>query len=319
MMQGNKPQHHRTEAATTPLDLEAYRSVIHLDEPFEPPPPDSIDEAERTEFVDALLAYLQAEPHSLKFHGSPSSYGEKRRLLRAMLTVRQPDPLPNGFHHQFDQLLQREVYEQGLTDAAKLVRVAQGWPQSTYTAASQSVLWRGDITRLIVDAIVNAANAQLLGCFQPFHACIDNAIHSAAGPRLREDCQAIMQRQDGLEGTGWAKVTRAYNLPAKYVLHTVGPIIPPGSQRVLPEQEEQLAACYRSCLELARRVPAIRSVAFCCISTGVFGFPQVPAARIALSTVADWLASHPDALDLVVFNVFRSDDEEIYQTVLRGI
>jgi O-acetyl-ADP-ribose deacetylase (regulator of RNase III) len=199
-----------------------------------------------------------------------------------------------------------------------LPRVAQAFPGSSYGAGNQCALWRGDITTLRVDAIVNAANAKMLGCFQPFHTCIDNAIHSAAGPRLREDCHAIMQRQGCPEGTGWAKLTRAYNLPARYILHTVGPIVVKGENRVLPEHEQQLSDCYHSCLELAKRVSAIRSIAFCCISTGVFGFPQGLAARIALQTVEGWLSGNPNSLDLAVFNVFGEDDFEIYERLLKG-
>ena len=304
---------------------------MHLDEPFEPPNPALDAAAERVAMVDELLAHLQAEMASVDVNTAPSfydasshdasshdasSYEEKRRMLRALLTMRGPDPLPAWFHGQMDRVLQYEAFERGLTDAASLPRVAQAMPESVYSAASHCAVWRGDITTLKVDAIVNAANAPMLGCFQPFHACIDNVIHSAAGPRVREDCHDIVQRQCGTEGTGRAKVTRAYNLPAKYILHTVGPIV--GHGHVLPAHEGQLAACYRSCLDLALRVSAIRSVAFCCISTGVFGFPQKPAARIALRTVDQWLARHPGALDLVVFNVFRADDLEIYERLLCG-
>ena len=176
---------------------------------------------------------------------------------------------------------------------------------------------RGDITSEQVDAVVNAANSALLGCFQPFHACIDNAIHSAAGPRVREDCHAIMQLQGAPEETGRAKITRAYNLPARYILHTVGPIFSAKGNRGLVEQELQLSDCYRSCLELALRVPGIRSVAFCCISTGVFGFPGEPAGQVALRSVEDFLKRHPDVLDLVVFNVFSDEDFQIYKRLLK--
>jgi len=239
-------------------------------------------------------------------------------MLRALLTVRGPNPLPSWFHVQLDRLLQREAFERGFTDAASLPGISEAFPGSSYAAAARCALWRGDITTLCVDAIVNAANPKMLGCFQPFHACIDNAIHSAAGPRIREDCHAIMQRQGCPEGTGWAKVTRAYNLPSKYILHTVGPIMVSGERNVSPEQEQQLSSCYRSCLGLACRVSAIRSLAFCSISTGVYGFPREAAARIALRTVNQWLANHPGSLDLIVFNVFRHDDLEIYERLLNG-
>ena len=147
------------------------------------------------------------------------------------------------------------------------------------------ILWQGDITRLDADAIVNAANSQLLGCFRPGHNCIDNVIHSAAGLQLREECAEIMRRQGHEEPTGQAKITGGYNLPAKYVLHTVGPII---MERVTEEDCELLASCYRSCLKLAEE-NSLKSVAFCCISTGVFRFPKEEAARIAVSTVRESL------------------------------
>jgi O-acetyl-ADP-ribose deacetylase (regulator of RNase III) len=174
-------------------------------------------------------------------------------------------------------------------------------------------LWRGDITQLKTDAIVNAANSALLGCFQPFHACIDNAIHAAAGPRLRADCHALMTLQGHEEPTAHAKVTRGYHLPARFVVHTVGPIFDatqPGRMSAL------LAQSYQACLDLAAQVEPIRSIAFPCISTGVFGFPAPPAAHIAVDTVRTWLREHPGRFDQVVFNVFSQKDEALYREVL---
>ena len=175
------------------------------------------------------------------------------------------------------------------------------------SAGTPMKVWRGDITRLAVDAIVNAANAELLGCFRPGHACIDNAIHSAAGPRLREDCARIMEIQGHPETSGTAKITRAYHLPSRFVLHTVGPIVAGG--RVGPDDERTLVACYGSCLELAAATPSIRSFAFCAISTGVFGYPKDRAADVAVRTVSRWLRERPKTFDLVVFCVFSEADE----------
>ncbi len=303
-----------------PLDLEEYRSAIHLDEPFNAPEPAPASEKARADLVDELLANLETdgtlERSGIRLEAFPSSYTEKRRLFKALLTVRDPDPLPDWFHAQMDRLLQYEKGQHTITEATSLPRVSQMFPGSTYGSAELCALWQGDITTLGVDAIVNAANAQMLGCFQPFHTCIDNIIHSAAGPRLREDCAAIMQIQGNLEGTGWAKITRSYNLPSKYVLHTVGPIIPRGQAQISNEQENQLSTSYRACLELAGRVADVRSLAFCCISTGVFGFSQEPAARIGLQTVHRWLSENPTALDLVVFNVFTQVVLEIYTQLL---
>jgi O-acetyl-ADP-ribose deacetylase (regulator of RNase III) len=299
-----------------PLPFDAYRSEIHLDEPFKVLPALE-SQAERATLLDKLLAQLQSDGTlaSSRFHSRsiPSTYVEKRRLLQALLTIRAANPLPNWFHAQLDQLWQYEKSQRLITDANDLPRVAQAFPRSKYTAAAQSVLWQGDITTLKVDAIVNAANDQMRGCFQPFHACIDNVLHTAAGPRLRDDCATIMKLQGHPEGTGWAKITRGYNLPAKYVLHTVGPIIPTGQTKVAAQQANQLADSYRACLNLASQIPGIHSLAFCCISTGVFGFPQEPAAKIALDAVANWLTEQKTSIDLVVFNVFTNLDRDIYQ------
>ncbi|MGL5273412.1 MAG: protein-ADP-ribose hydrolase [Phocaeicola sp.] len=173
-------------------------------------------------------------------------------------------------------------------------------------------LWQGDITRLKVDAIVNAANSALLGCFVPMHRCIDNAIHSAAGAQLRISCNALMQ--GGAEPTGDAKITKGYNLPARYVLHTVGPIVTNG--KPTPKQEEELAKCYHSCLTLANEY-GVESIAFCCISTGEFGFPQQRAAEIAVSTVLNYLESEESiSIKKIIFNVFKDEDLSIYRTIL---
>jgi O-acetyl-ADP-ribose deacetylase (regulator of RNase III) len=163
---------------------------------------------------------------------------------------------------------------------------------------------------------VNAANADLLGCYRPGHTCIDNAIHSAAGPRLRDDCARIVEIQGHRERTGDAKITRAYHLPSRFVLHTVGPIV--GDGRVGPDDERALASSYRSCLELAASLPSIRTLAFCAISTGVFGYPKEQAAATAIAVVSTWLRNHPGALDLVVFSVFSDADERAYERVMAG-
>jgi len=184
----------------------------------------------------------------------------------------------------------------------------------TVSTNKQLLVWQGDITRLKVDAIVNAANSQMLGCFHPLHKCIDNAIHSAAGVQLREECHQLMLKQGHEEPTGQAKITRAYNLPCKYVIHTVGPIIPNGIPTEF--QKEQLASCYRSIMACADE-NRLESIAFCCISTGEFRFPNQMAAEIAVRTVKDYLTEHPDSsIKQVVFNVFKDIDRDIYQRLL---
>ena len=170
---------------------------------------------------------------------------------------------------------------------------------------------RNDITTMKVDAIVNAANSQMLGCFVPCHGCIDNAIHTYAGMQLRLECAEIMRKQGHEEETGHAKITGGYNLPCRYVLHTVGPIV---SGTLTKEHEQQLASCYRSCLDLAAENNC-ESLAFCCISTGEFHFPNEKAAEIAVETVKQWQARHPQQLE-VIFNVFKNSDREIYEQLL---
>ena len=300
------------------LQLADYRSLIALDEAFVPPQPAAASQL--PEVLRAVIGHLLADgagsqrgvPDDVPSEGDVAGL---RRLLRALLTVRGPEPLPDDVQQSLDSLLQAERAERQEASAPRLPRLDETLPPSRYPAASSVALWRGDICTLAVDAIVNAANAEMLGCFRPFHACIDNAIHSAAGPRLREDCARIMAPQGHPEPTGGAKATRGYNLPARFVLHTVGPIVEGPLQ---PEHERSLASCYRACLDLAAELPEVRSVAFCAISTGVFGFPRIPAARIATRTVAEWLGTHPKALELVVFNVFSEEDQAVYEEVLRG-
>jgi O-acetyl-ADP-ribose deacetylase (regulator of RNase III) len=290
---------------------------VGLDVPFAPPPAARI--AELSEIVDALIKHLLAEhkamPESL--HRLDKTGARPRGRLQALTTIRRPRPhLPDETHALFDRLLQSERKRRRETDAASLPTIAEAFPATRYPAARQTSLWRGDITALAADAIVNAANEELLGCFSPFHACIDDAIHSAAGPRMRADCDAIIQLQGGDEPTGSAKITRAYNLPSRFVLHTVGPVCPARTETPSPKAAELLARCYSSCLDLAAQLPQIRSLAFCGISTGVFGFPPEPACDIALATVAAWLDRNPQRFDRVIFNVFSEVDWTLYSGLL---
>ena len=284
-----------------PLALEDYRQLIALNDPFLPP---GTDEWTAAALVRTALDFLESE-HAAGERDSLKSEDDARQLLRALLTVRPPAPLPRAVHEAIDVLLQLERRARPTTEAAKLPR----FRLPRMGKLTPFALWQGDITTVVADAIVNAANDQLLGCFRPYHLCIDNAIHAAAGPRLREDCHRIMSAQGGPEPTAYAKVTRGYNLPSRFVLHTVGPIV----RRALSnEHEAELAACYRACLDLAVETGNVRSVVFCGISTGVFGFPKEPAARIALRTTQEWFLEHPGALDVVVFNVFSDSDKATY-------
>jgi len=236
--------------------------------------------------------------------GFPQDLTSQRRLLRSLMNVRPPMPLKQEFLAMQDDLLSAERDSKGVVDGAALPTV-NGHPQIA--------VWKGDITRLRVDAIVDADNSALLGCFCPCHGCIDNAIHSAAGLQLRDECHQIMQAQGHPEPTGRAKLTKGYNLPARYVLHTVGPIV---QGRVTARDREELASCYRSCLELAAE-RGLESVAFCCISTGEFHFPNQEAAEIAVQTVTGFLREDT-SIKKVIFNVFKELDFNIYRNLLQA-
>mgnify|MGYP002625581209 FL=1 len=248
--------------------------------------------------LDFLIDYLLKEDPRYSEMEIPEREGEKRDLFRALRNVRMPAPVSEEFLRLQDEELRAQLKEKGVV---KLPDVPLQ-------------IWQGDITRLKVDAIVNAANSQMLGCFHPLHRCIDNAIHSAAGVQLREECHELMLRQGHEEPTGQAKITKAYNLPCKHVIHTVGPIIPNGIPTEF--QQEQLASCYRSVMACADE-NKLESVAFCCISTGEFRFPNRLAAEIAVRTVTDYLSETPDcSVKTAVFNVFKDRDKEIYAQIL---
>ena len=239
----------------------------------------------------------------------PTTEQGKRDLFRALRNVREPKPVSEEFLRLQDEELQAQLQEKGV------VKLAAFQQLSIFNSQFSIFLWQGDITRLRVDAIVNAANAQMLGCFHPLHGCIDNAIHSAAGVQLREECHRLMLQQGHLEPTGQAKITKAYNLPCKYVIHTVGPIIPNGIPT--ESQKDQLASCYRSIMACADEND-LESIAFCCISTGEFRFPNRLAAEIAVQTVKNYLTAHPDcSVKQVVFNVFKNLDKDIYGRLLQ--
>ena len=231
----------------------------------------------------------------------PRNAEEQRCFLRCLMNVREPGALSERFLKAQDELLSRERAVKGVVHVEDLPPVPSD---------ERLVLWQGDITRLDADAIVNAANARLLGCFRPGHNCIDNVIHSAAGLQLREECAAIMRAQGHEEPTGQAKLTGGYNLPARHVLHTVGPII---DGPLTDRDRELLASCYRSCLALAEE-KGLKSVAFCCISTGVFRFPKDEAARIAVATVNEYLQN--SQFERVVFCVHGDENLRIYQKLL---
>ena len=253
------------------------------------------------ERLDDLLRYLLAERKEYADIQLPDGVAEKRHLLRSLMNVRPPVPASVEFLAVQDAYLKERLLERGITRLEDLKPAQPGL-----------YLWQGDITTLRVDAIVNAANSQMLGCFVPCHGCIDNAIHTYAGVQLRLECAGIMQKQGHEEETGRAKITKAYNLPCGFILHTVGPII---YGNVTTADRELLAGCYRSCLELAAD-SGLHSLAFCCISTGEFHFPNDLAAQIAIQTVTDWQKQNSNQME-VIFNVFKDNDRKIYERLLR--
>lgn len=251
------------------------------------------DTAQRHDNLDTLITSLMNDDGQRL--AIPRDLSGKQQLMRALMNVRPPQPATEEFLRRQDRELQWQLADKGIME-----------PQGKGLQ-----VWQGDITRLKVDAIVNAANSELLGCFIPLHSCIDNAIHSAAGIQLREACYRIMRAQGHEEATGTAKITPGYNLPAKYVIHTVGPVIPDGQPT--QEQEEQLASCYRSCLDIAEDY-GLHSIAFCCISTGVFRFPRQRAAEIAVETVRSYPKKN---IDTIIFNTFKDEDDHIYRQLVQ--
>lgn len=230
----------------------------------------------------------------------PAGSQDQKALLRALMNVRPPKEVDDTFLHIQDAYLKEETIKKHITKLSELQPIREG-----------VYLWQGDITSLECDAIVNAANSGMTGCYVPNHRCIDNCIHTYAGVQLRLECADIMRAQGYEEPTGKAKITRAYNLPCKYVIHTVGPIVQ-GSPTA--RDRELLSSCYRSCLELAGQ-KGIKSIAFCCISTGEFHFPNQEAAQIAVQTVEKYRDENGDGLE-VIFNVFKDGDREIYEKIL---
>lgn len=256
-----------------------------------------MDQGERRKFLIRELLRENAQYRDVEI---PAGEEEQRQLLRGLMNVRLPGRIGREFLKVQDEYLRAETAVKGITELDSLRPVAEG-----------IYLWQGDITTLRCDAIVNAANSGMTGCYVPNHRCIDNCIHSFSGIQLRMDCAEMMRMQEHEEETGKAKITKAYNLPCRYILHTVGPII---SGTPTKTDCELLAGCYRSCLELAAE-NGLDSVAFCCISTGEFHFPNDRAAQIAVGTVKEFMAQET-SVKKVVFNVFKDLDKEIYRKLL---
>lgn len=256
---------------------------------------------ERREY---LIEYLLKEDNKISRQKMPNDKQGQENLLRSLMNVRLPKPISEEFLKIQDEYLKERNQERGITDIADLQPV---------TSDQRLYIWQGDITTLKCDAIVNACNSQMLGCFSPMHACIDNFIHTYAGIELRLEMHQVMTKQGHEEATGQAKITPGYNLPASYILHTVGPII---QWNVTKEDEALLASCYKECLKIAANT-GVESITFCCLSTGVFRFPQQRAAEIAVETVKDYL-DKDSRIKKVIFNVFKDEDLEIYNKLLKA-
>ena len=269
------------------------------------------------ERLDYLLEAFKKDSLWYKDLEVGGDYQEKRRALRSLMNIRMPGAMAPEVLEVQDEFLREEAAEKGIVTLEEIPTAARQYG-SRKSFGDKISVWQGDITRLQVGAIVNAANSQMLGCFHPCHGCIDNAIHSAAGIELREACSQYMEHRkvqygkEYEEPTGRAVLTEGYNLPAEYVIHTVGPIVY-GS--LTEKLKEDLRNCYKNILKCCVE-HGIRSVAFCCISTGEFHFPNDEAARIAVAEVRKYLEKHQEDFDRVIFNVFKDVDRELYEDLV---
>jgi len=258
--------------------------------------------------LNYLVEEFKADSVQYKDLRTPGDTEGKRRILRSLMNIRMPKKMDKFVIAVQDEYLQGRIRENGIVALADIPETRPGLS-----------IWQGDITRLAVDAIVNAANSQMLGCFVPMHTCIDNCIHTFAGMQLRAECARQMDQLKSRYGSDYEQptavpmLTDAYNLPSKKVIHIVGPIV---QSRLTPALEKDLADCYRNTLDLCAE-NGLRSVAFCCISTGVFRFPNKRAAEIAVNTVTDWLSAHPGTMERVIFNVFKDEDKAYYEQLLQ--
>lgn len=257
--------------------------------------------------LDYLVEEFKADSDEYKNLETPNDTEEKRRILRSLMNIRMPKRLPDNVVIVQDEYLKERASDKGIVELADIPVIRDGIS-----------IWQGDITRLAVDAIVNAANSQMLGCFIPMHTCIDNCIHTFAGIQLREECNRQMNELRAKYGRNYEQptavpmLTDAYNLPAKKVIHIVGPIV---QYKLTPALEKELADCYQNTLDMCIE-NGLKRVAFCCISTGVFHFPNERAAKIAVKTVRDWMKENPGAMERVIFNVFKDEDKDIYESLL---
>lgn len=259
------------------------------------------------ERLDFLVEQFKADSDEYKDLQTPKDTEGKRRILRSLMNIRMPRKMNESVLTVQDEYLRERIRENGIVELSDIPIIRDGLS-----------IWQGDITRLAVDAIVNAANSQMLGCFVPMHTCIDNCIHTFAGVQLRAECNRQMNQlrirygRDYEQPAAVPMLTDAYNLPAKKIIHIVGPIV---QYRLTPALEKDLADCYRNTLDMCRE-NGLKSVAFCCISTGVFHFPNNRAAEIAVSTVEKWMADNPGVIERAIFNVFKDEDKKYYEELI---
>ncbi|WP_100065204.1 protein-ADP-ribose hydrolase [Miniphocaeibacter massiliensis] len=258
-----------------------------------------------------MIKTLIDEGSSLSVNSIPKSEEEREKLLRALMNVREPQKISKKFLSIQDKYLKNKILEKGIVDIDSLTSLEK-IASLDIENANKMYLWKGDITSIKADAIVNAANKKLLGCRLPLHYCIDNAIHTFAGVQLRNECYDIMLSQGFDEPTGKAKITKGYNLPSKYVIHTVGPIV---DAKVEDKDKKLLSSCYYESLKIAEK-NMLESIVFCSISTGEFKFPKDLAARIAIGTVNDFL-NRSKYIKKVIFNVFSNEDYYNYTNIIR--
>ena len=274
-------------------------------------------EMSQTERLNYLVEEFKEDSIQYKDMETPKDTEGKKRVLRSLMNIRMPRRMDARVTEVQDEYLKECIRENGIVTLSEIPTLAD--LGSTHAFADKISIWQGDITRLAVDAIVNAANSQMLGCFVPMHTCIDNCIHTFAGIQLRAESNRQMNQlrakygPDYEQPTAVPMLTDGYNLPAKKVIHIVGPIV---TGRLTKDLEQDLANCYKHTLDMCLE-NGLHSVAFCCISTGVFRFPNKRAAEIAVQTVTEWLSEHPDAMERVIFNVFKDEDKTYYETELQ--
>ena len=271
----------------------------------------------QNERLDYLLEEFKKDSVQYADLRNPSDVNGKRRLLRSLMNIRMPAGMKEEVLEVQNRYLKERIRENGVVKRQDIPTAAD--MGSRHDFAEMIAIWQGDITRLAVGAIVNAANSRMLGCFIPMHTCIDNCIHTYAGIQLRYECNRQMNKLRSIYGSDYRQpvavpmLTDGYNLPAEKIVHVVGPTV---TGKLTEELKQQLADCYRNTLDICRD-NGISTVAFCCISTGVFRFPNKSAAEIAVQTVTGWLKDHPGKMSKVIFNVFKDEDRKLYEEQLQ--